>query len=125
MEVYTQAELCLNVVFATVPSLQIFLTSVHTGLLDLGAPTNNGTYGSGSRYRSSRRESHHQNSRNKHAHHDQYDIEGDEIELTQRDVGSSFATITAGQKDSNKSVRSGSSEPGIVVKQTVDLQYDE
>ena len=123
VEVYTQVELCLNIVFATVPSLQIFLASLHTGLLDLGAHTNDTVYGSGSRYRSAQRESHHHNSRSKDRP-DRRDPEEDEIELTRQGVGLSFAVITAGQKVGNRSIRS-SSDLGIVVKQTVDLQYED
>jgi hypothetical protein len=117
VEVYTQVELCLNIVFATVPSLQIFLASVHTGLLDLGAATNDGTYSSRSGYRSSQRQSH---IRSKHIRPGQRGLE-DEIELRQ-DVGASSTTITAGQEDGNKSIRSTSSDAGIMVKQTVDIQ---
>jgi hypothetical protein len=112
VEVYTQVELCLNVVFATVPSLQIFLASVHTGLLDLGVATNDGTYSSRSGYRSSQR--------GKHTRPEQHGPE-DEIELTRTDMGTSFTTITAGQRG-NKSIHSASSDTGIVVKQTVDIQ---
>jgi hypothetical protein len=45
-EIYTQAEMCINVLCATIPSLQLFLALAHTGLLDLGATTSNhnGTY---------------------------------------------------------------------------------
>jgi hypothetical protein len=123
VEVYTQVELCLNIVFTTVPSLQIFLASVHTGLLDLGVPTNDSAYGRGSRYRSTQRESHHHSSRSK-GHHNRHDSEEDEIELTRQGVGLFSATITAGQEVGNRSVRS-SSDLGIVVKQTVDLQYED
>ena len=38
-EIFTQVEMCVNVLCATIPSLQVLLASVHTGLLDLGATT--------------------------------------------------------------------------------------
>ena len=50
VEVLTQAEMCYNVLSATLPSLSMFLASAHTGLLELGATDKMAsTYGSASR----------------------------------------------------------------------------
>src|SRR4051812_42456956 len=50
VEVLTQAEMCYNVLAATLPSLSVFLASAHTGLLELGGTDKmRSTYGSASR----------------------------------------------------------------------------
>lgn len=50
VEVLTQAEMCYNILSATLPSLSMFLASVQTGLLELGGTDRMAsTYGSASR----------------------------------------------------------------------------
>lgn len=125
-EIYTQVEMCLNVLFATIPSLQVFLASANTGLLDLGATsTRNGTYSGGSGHQYSQQGGSRGGQRSVHVRRKEQDEDLEEIELTQHEGGTTFASVTSGRKKGNSSISSDDSEMAIMVKQTVDLQYDE
>lgn len=113
-EIWTQAELCFAVLSATIPCLRIFLAAVQTGLLDLGATDiHTGAYSTGSRAHNLR------SSRAKRSGKDDCTIE-----LTTREHGETVSKAVASGGD-NESMASDSSEQAIVVRQTVDVQYDQ
>jgi hypothetical protein len=132
-EIYTQAEMCVNVLCATIPSLQVLLASVHTGLLDLGATTasgSNGTYG----YGSAAAQSSIRNPRSfggmkgatvRSRKEELEEEEEEEIELTRlHGGGTALASVSSCRaKRDNVSVSSDDSGMAIRVKQTVDLHY--
>lgn len=113
-EIWTQAELCFAVLSATIPCLRIFLAAAQTGLLDLGA-TDIGTsaYNTGSRAHKLR------SSRIKRSGQGDFNIE-----LTARGHGETISKAVAGRGDS-ASMASDSSERAIVVRQTVNIQFDQ
>jgi hypothetical protein len=136
-EIYTQVEMCVNVLCATIPSLQVLLASVNTGLLDLGATTtshHSGAYYS--RGSAAVRSSVYQpasrggiegptSTRLRKKDLDGMDEEEEEIELTRLDGGgTTLASVTScSAKRDNASVSSDDSGMAIRVKQTVDLHF--
>ncbi len=113
-EIWTQAELCFAVLSATIPCLRIFLAAVQTGLLDLGATDIcTGAYTTGSRTHNLR------SLRAKRSGEDDCIIE-----LTAREYGETVSKAVASGAD-NESMESDSSAQAIVVRQTVDVQYDQ
>jgi hypothetical protein len=131
-QIYTQAEMCINVLCATIPSLQLFLALAHTGLLDLGATTSNhnGTYyGRGSVAGQSAIQQPGSLGGMKSATTHQRkkelgELEEEELELTRLDGGGrTLASVSSCRAKDNVSVSSDGSEMAIKVKQTVDLHY--
>lgn len=135
-EIYTQAEMCVHVLCATIPSLQVLLASVHTGLLDLGATTtaskSNGTYGYGS---TAARSSNWQpgsfggteltTTARSWRTEPQVAEDEEEIELTRlHGGGTALASVSSCMaKRDNASVSSDDSGMAIRVRQTVDLHF--
>jgi hypothetical protein len=136
-EIYTQVEMCVNVLCATIPSLQVLLASVHTGLLNLGVTTtshqSDAYYSRGS---AAARSSVYQtasrggmegatSTRLQKKDLDGMDEEEEEIELTRLDGGgATLASVTSCRaKRDNASVSSEDSGMAIRVKQTVDLHF--
>jgi hypothetical protein len=136
--IFTQVEMCVNVLCATIPSLQVLLASVNTGLLDLGATTTSNQtgaayYGGGS---AAARSSVYQpasrgglegttTNRLRKKELDGMEEEEEEIELTRLDGGgTTLASVTSCRaKVDNMSVSSEDSGMAIRVKQTVDLHF--
>jgi hypothetical protein len=129
--------MCVNVLCATIPSLQVLLASVNTGLLDLGATTTSNQtgayYGGGS---AAARSSVYQpanrggmegptTNRLRKKELDGMEEEEEEIELTRLDGGgTTLASVTSCRaKVDNMSVSSEDSGMAIRVKQTVDLHF--
>jgi hypothetical protein len=133
--------MCIHILCATIPSLQVFLASAQTGLLDLGAAASsnpNGTYyGYGS---AAARSSTHQPGggnlggtnrgastrlRKKEPNERQEEEEEEEIELTRlHGGGTALASVSScGAKRDNVSISSDDSGMAIRVKQTVDLHF--
>jgi hypothetical protein len=130
--------MCVSILCATIPSLQVLLASVHTGLLDLGATTTTthhtgAYYGGGS---AAARSSVYQpasrggiegptSTRLRKKELDGMDEEEEEIELTRLDGGgTTLASVTSCRaKMDNMSVSSEDSGMAIRVKQTVDLHF--
>ena len=114
-EIYLQVETGYNLISATIPCLQIFLRAAQFGMLG-EVPGSNvvdtqlATVGSNSLNLSKSR-----TKRSKGRDHT--------IELTSRNYGHTvIGAATGGEKIS---WASDSSENGIVVRQTVDVQYDQ
>jgi hypothetical protein len=132
-EIYTQAEMCANVLCATIPSLQVLLASAHTGLLDLGATTtshNRSTYGCGSAAAQSSIRNPRSFGGMKGAsvrprnEEPEEEREEEEIELTRlHGGGTALASVSSCRAKDNASVSSDGSGMAIRVKQTVDLHY--
>lgn len=124
-EIYTQVEMCLNVLCATIPSLQVFLASANTGLLDLGATSaRDGSYSGGSGVQNTQQGESRGGQRNVRVRRTKLDEDGEEIELTKCDGGKTFASVTSGRKKGNNSISSDDSEMAIMANHTVGLQYN-
>jgi hypothetical protein len=126
--------MCVHVLCATIPSLQVLLASAHTGLLDLGATTASNSNGTYYGYGSAAAQSSIRNPRNfggmkgvtvRSRKEEIDEDEEDEIELTRlHGGGTALASVSSnGAKRDNVSVCSDGSGMAIRVKQTVDLHY--
>jgi hypothetical protein len=130
--------MCVHVLCATIPSLQVLLASAHTGLLDLGATTtshHSGAYYS--RGSAAARSSVYQpasrggmegatTNRLRKKGLEEMEEEEEEIELTRLEGGGlmTLASVTSCRaKRDNASVSSEDSGMAIRVKQTVDLHF--
>lgn len=132
VEILTQAEMCYNLLSATLPSLSMFLASAHTGLLELGASDKAAsTYGSASRKygngtpRATMR-SNNGISRAGASKGPQCAVEAFELSEQVHGVSSAAAvTVDKGQQQERSSLSSDGSERAIIrVKRTVSLRYE-
>ena len=118
VEIYTQVEMCYNLVSGTIPCLGIFMQAARSGMLGGSVVDVDGvdesqlaTAGSSSGTRNPL-------SRNRQK---RAKIEGYATELTNWSRGETATKAVAGSD--RISMASDSSERGIVVRQTIDVQY--
>lgn len=131
VEILTQAEMCYNVLCATLPSLSMFLASAHTGLLELGGTDKMAsTYGSASRrngtpkvtLRSGGSRTGNGEGSNNASKRQGGGVEA--YELTEQGHGGRSSAVTAA-KMQRGSLSSDDSERAIIrVQRTVSLRYD-
>lgn len=127
VEVLTQAEMCYNVLTATLPSLSMFLASAHTGLLELGGTDKMAStygYGSASRRNGTPRATIRSGNGkgNTIASNRAGGVEA--FELTEQVHGGTSSAVTAA-KARRGSLSSDDSERAIIrVQRTVSLRYD-
>ena len=122
-EVYTQVEMCYNLISATTPVLRIFLQAAKSGvhgtvrdesLIEARGEGSRFTIGS-SPYRTKIRSVYRSASRLQQGGRDST------IELTSIDRGETITNASAGSDEISVAIES--SERAIVVRQTVDVQY--
>lgn len=125
VEVLTQAEMCYNVLSATLPSLSMFLASAHTGLLELGGTDKMAsTYGSASRRNGTPRAT--LRSGNGKGNNSRSYREGgvEAFELAEQVQCSTSSAVTT-DKVPRSSLASDDSERAIIrVERTVSLRYE-
>jgi len=125
VEVLTQAEMCYNVLSATLPSLSMFLASAHTGLLELGGTDKMAsTYGSASRRNGTPRAT--LRSGNGKENNSRSYREGgvEAFELSEQVQCSTSSAVTT-DKVPRSSLASDDSERAIIrVERTVSLRYE-
>jgi hypothetical protein len=125
VEVLTQAEMCYNVLSATLPSLSMFLASAHTGLLELGATDKMAsTYGSASRRNGTPRATRRSGNRKEKNIGSSRGGGVEAFELTEQGHSSTSSAVTADKAQRN-SLASDDSERAIIrVERTVSLRYE-
>jgi hypothetical protein len=124
IEVLTQAEMCYNILSATLPSLSSFLASAHTGLLELGGTDKMAsTYGSASRSRRTGESG--GKSKNQQSGSSALKVEAFELTEQMHGRGTSSAVTVDKSKARRDSLSSDDSERAIIrVQRTVSLRYE-
>lgn len=125
IEVLTQAEMCYNVLSATLPSLSMFLASAHTGLLELGGTDKMAsTYGSASRRNGTPRATLRSGNAKEKNTGSSRGGGVEAFELTEQCHSVTSSAVTA-DKVQRTSLASDDSERAIIrVERTVSLRYE-
>jgi hypothetical protein len=125
VEVLTQAEMCYNVLAATLPSLSMFLASAHTGLLELGGTDKmTSTYGSASRRNGTPRATLHSGNRKGNGVGSSREGGVEAFELAEQSHCGTSSAVTS-EKVQRDSLASDDSERAIIrVERTVSLRYE-
>lgn len=125
VEVLTQAEMCYNVLSATLPSLSMFLASAQTGLLELGGTDKMAsTYGSASRRNGTPRATLRSGNGKEKNIGSSRGAAVEVFELTEQVHSGTSSAVTA-DKVQRTSLASDDSERAIIrVERTVSLRYE-
>ena len=125
VEVLTQAEMCYNVLSATLPSLSMFLASAQTGLLELGGTDKMAsTYGSASRRNGTPRATLRSGNVKEKNIGSSRGAAVEVFELTEQVHSGTSSAVTA-DKVQRTSLASDDSERAIIrVERTVSLRYE-